>query len=393
MESFKILLVSEGIAAFGGIATYIRLLARSLQVRGHTVLCLTTNYRGDGFPELSSSLPCHDLSGIMLTWRKPVIAARLINRIEPDVVIGNHCSLLQYSLPLLKKPTRTVVVLHSDDPRFYRTAARNRQHVFRWVAPCPALKSAFQSYIPPRERARVRTIPHAVDDLVFFDRAQLMTRSRQITFVGYIARNKGADLLPCVMARVLAQHPDATLRIIGYGPLRATVEAEFTARGMQRNVTFTGPVGAQELAILLRSSRVFLLPTRVEGFGLAIAEAMMCGAVPVVTFLPGVTDQIIEEGVSGFLCGLDDVETFADRVNQLLSEAKWREFSHSATHQAVDRFSVNRAVDSYESLFREPLDPELSRTKSIFTWAIRTLFAHAKERARGLRAAWIPVVE
>lgn len=377
----SIVLVFEGIGKYGGMASYGVNLATALQARGWQVNCIATNYRGEGFTEFGTRVACHDLSTVPLSLRKPFVAAAMVNQLAPDILLINHCSLMHYALPLLDAQTKPVVVLHSDDPAFYRIAGRFAGKVFRWVAPTPKLATEFAARFGIDVR-RIQIIPHGIDSRWFSSPASDTTRiPGRLVFVGFIAENKGADLLPDILSGVLTKHPAASLAIVGYGPLRPALEEEFARRGLAERVTFTGKLPPEGVAQVMRESEMLLLPTQVEGFGLVIAEAMMCGTVPVISHLDGITDSIVAPAETGLLVNRQDAAGFAAAVSELLGNAPRRQRMGVAAAQAArERFSTTAMLDAYLSLFAEADDRLWKNPSGWIGWTFATARQLLKER-------------
>ncbi len=286
----------------------------------------------------------------------------------------NHCPLAQYTLPLLHCSIKPVSVIHSDDIRFYRAAAIFRERIFRWVAPTVKVAQVSHMFVGSKNRRRLSVIPHGIRNDLFHKDYQRVGPSGKIAFVGYIAENKGADLLPQILHEITKSHKEAHLTVVGYGPLRDHLERQFQDRGIIRNVTFTGPLAQHDVAEILRKTDVFLLPTRVEGFGLSIAEAMLCGTVPVVTRIAGVTDQLVNDERSGFLVKQDDVHGFAGAIKRLLSEKKlFHKVSACASRESRERFSIMRMVDDYDRLFSEEDDRPKQKQGNKIRWLLELL--------------------
>jgi glycosyltransferase involved in cell wall biosynthesis len=70
-------------------------------------------------------------------------------------------------------------------------------------------------------------------------------------------------------------------------------------------------------------SDILIFPSRLEGFGYPVAEAMACGK-PVVCTNYASLPELVEEGQGGYLCPVDDVEAFAERIRHLGKEADLR---------------------------------------------------------------------
>ncbi len=382
-SQFRLFVAAPGFNAVGGLETFLSHTVHALSARGWDVHCMATSYNGDNVSDLQRIATCHDLSSLPLSPNKVFQAAQLINKTAPHILFMNHCPLAQYALPLLHRSIKPVSVIHSDDRRFYRTAAIFREYVFRWVAPTIKVAQDSHMYVGAKNRSRVSVIPHGIHLDMFHSDSRRIRPTGKIVFVGYIAENKGADLLPQIMQEITESHMKAHLTIVGYGPLRENLERQFQESGIIRNVTFTGPLSQHGVAQILRGADVLLLPTRIEGFGLSIAEAMLCGTVPVVTRIAGVTDQLIKDGRNGFLVKQDDVYGFAAAIRFLLSEKnRFQEVAECASREGKERFSLKRMIDDYERLFSEEDDRPKHKQGNKTGWFLELLpevFRHSSQ--------------
>jgi len=368
----------------GGIETYVRNVVQGFYDTGWQVHCVATNRRGDAFDRLGNGIVWHDLSTLPLNPNKVFAAAKLVNRINPDILLLNNCSLLHYALPILNSSIKTVVVLHSDDARFYNVAALFARRICRWVAPTPGLASSFRKYLPSARRVAVRHIPHGVSEERFYSEKFKQGGNPTITFVGFMAINKGADLLPEIMGQVITYHPNARLNVVGYGPLIERLKEDFSELGLDGQCVFTGPLSPQRIAEVLATSDIFLLPTRIEGFGLAIAEAMMSGAVPVVSRLVEITDTIVTHNETGMLVEVDDIEGFSSAIINLLSNpARLSSMKKAAQKDAREKFSLQRMIYDYKRLFEEEDDRPVLPRCGVVGWAFETIREMMKKSPDG----------
>ena len=196
---------------------------------------------------------------------------------------------------------------------------------------------------------------------------------------------KGSDMLPLILEPVTQGFPDIEITITGKGPLRSLLEKRLNEKKIK--AAFTGYVTAAQVAKILRDTEILLLPSRVEGFGLIIVEAMLCGAVPVVSHLPGITDDIIEDGVTGTLVESGNVEGFADAIVGLLKDPERLVLmSEAARESAVQRYSVERMLDAYEVLFDEDDDRERMPRRGTIGW-IREMIGEVIDR--GIDRQWL----
>jgi glycosyltransferase involved in cell wall biosynthesis len=170
---------------------------------------------------------------------------------------------------------------------------------------------------------------------------------------------KAVDVLIRAAHAVLDRVPVARLAIIGNGPMRAALERQAAALTLDDRVRFfdyRGPSARQ-----LRSIDVFVLPSRYEPFGIALAEAMACG-VPQVTTGVGGTAEVVRDGETGLLCRPGDPADLAEKIVRLLSDEQLRARLSEASRQRYRRcFTLDRMLDETAALFDHAAESEPMR--------------------------------
>lgn len=163
----------------------------------------------------------------------------------------------------------------------------------------------------------------------------------KLLFVGNLIRRKGADLLPKIMDRLgpaFELHYTSGLR---------------TPRNLagHANMKPLGKLTRSELRDAYRQADIVLFPSRFEGFGYAAAEAMACGT-PVVTTGASSLPELVDNGVTGCLCAIDDVAEFANSIRDLSNNPNaLRKMGAAARSTAVSRFSLAQMAKEYETIF------------------------------------------
>lgn len=162
-------------------------------------------------------------------------------------------------------------------------------------------------------------------------------------------------VLDCVHILALVRREvDAELVMVGDGPLRAPAEELSRDLGVEEHVFFWGKQSHVER--IFPSMHVLLLPSELEAFGLAALEAMACGVPPVAARSGGVP-ELVNDGVTGFLEPVGDIEAQARRVVELLcNEALYERMSAAAREDAVARFTTETIIPKYESVYRRVLE-------------------------------------
>jgi len=171
----------------------------------------------------------------------------------------------------------------------------------------------------------------------------------------HVSNFRPVKRVPDVLAvfdRVRREIP-ARLLLIGDGPDRSLAERFARQRGFEDRATFLGNVAAVET--ILPATRLMLLPSDAESFGLAALEAMACG-VPVIGTAAGGLPEVVEDGRSGFLLPVGDVEGMAAAALRLLrDEELWKSFSTEARRRAEREFPTDALVERYRALYEATL--------------------------------------
>jgi len=122
--------------------------------------------------------------------------------------------------------------------------------------------------------------------------------------------------------------------------------------GIAAQVQFLGHTHSRDV---LWASDVCVLPSRQEGFALAIIEAMLCGVVPIRTPAAGAAEQI-DDGTSGFIVPFEDSAALAERLYTLLSDPDCRSRMSAATlEKGRTQFSAKVMVDRTIGVYKEVL--------------------------------------
>ncbi len=146
----------------------------------------------------------------------------------------------------------------------------------------------------------------------------------------------------------------ARLVMIGDGPDRAPAEELARKLGVQNDVLFLGQ--QNEVQEKLSQADLFLLPSRLESFGLAALEAMAC-ETPVIATNVGGLPEVVENGVDGYLVEPGDVKTAGKYAIELLSRAdRGREMGQLARVHARKKFCANDVIPKYEAYYEQVLE-------------------------------------
>ncbi|MCF7810938.1 N-acetyl-alpha-D-glucosaminyl L-malate synthase BshA [bacterium] len=144
------------------------------------------------------------------------------------------------------------------------------------------------------------------------------------------------------------------LILIGDGPeLNAAIESVKGENAYEDLIVLGSRDSVEEI---IGSADLLLLPSETESFGMAALEAMAAGVPPLASNVGGLP-EVIDDGITGCLTTVGDVDEMIRRAIELLSdENKRRQMGENARGAAFNKFNINTALDEYEDLYGNGLN-------------------------------------
>ena len=165
--------------------------------------------------------------------------------------------------------------------------------------------------IDPRKTA---IIPHGVNAQVFSPNGA--PREPVVLFAGSLIERKGVRTLIQAMALLRRRHPESRLEIIGDGPQRRELSQLAARSGLSDHVRFSGSLPPSEVARRMRRCELFVLPSREEGQGVAMLEALASGTPCVASNVGGIPEILSPEW--GALVPPEDPQALASAMQEIL---------------------------------------------------------------------------
>ena len=297
--------------------------------------------------------------------------ARFVRRHEIEIVhahMARDYPLAAYATRR-NSATRLIITRHVLFP-LNRLHTITLSRVARVIAVSEAVARQLRAQgLAPRERIVV--VPNGVDiqrfdnALLQFDRAEFCRQWKipenclLAGTVGEIKSLKGHEDFLRAAARILRRFPNAQFLIAGADTSRtkehrAALTELIAKLDLGKHVHLFGWL--DDIAQFYCALDVFVSASQTESFGLAIVEAMACGTAVVATATEG-AKEIIENGETGLLVAVGDVEALADTVTSLIDNAdEQHRIGMFARETARERFSLERMVDETEKIYQETLD-------------------------------------
>ncbi|MDH1706020.1 glycosyltransferase family 4 protein [Acinetobacter johnsonii] len=256
-------------------------------------------------------------------------------------------------------PIVATVHLCVQDPTYlaYKSLAQKLYHQF-WVTPIERknftqanIVTAVSQYTATCVESifgieSTQVVYNGIDTDIFKNQPQITkdkTRPFRLLFVGTNSIRKGFDLLPQIMNKL---GDDFELLYTN-----SSKKLPQLPKNM-KPLPYLDPI---KLAKLYQTADALIFPSRLEGFGLVVAEAMAAG-LPVIVANSSALTELVKHGKTGFLCAKDDIDFFITAIYQLYQDPMLKcEIAHNARLYVEQNFNIDIMVENYVKIYKKML--------------------------------------
>lgn len=187
----------------------------------------------------------------------------------------------------------------------------------------------------------------------------ISAQGNNIIHVARLTEKKGTTYLLRAFSILANSYPDATLTIVGDGPLRSSLEEEARTLGVAPRVHFLGSVPFEKTQQLIARSTMLILPSitaangDAEGLGMVTQEAGALGIPVVVSDSGGIAEAVVNEQ-TGYIVPEKNVEALADRIGRLLGDhGMARQMGLYAREHIEKNFNIKKQSAKLEGIYGE----------------------------------------
>lgn len=358
----KLLYITNGIKGAAGLERVLSVKASYLADKlDYEVHILALNNNGEKpFYDFSPKIVMHDIAvgGNPVSYLKSYIGGikSVVTKVKPDVISVCDDGLKGFFLPMiLRKPCPMIYERHvskvislGENPSALKQISIGFQFLLM-----NQLGKTFDRFVvltnDNKKEWNLNNLEVISNPLSFYPAESSPLDSKKVIAVGRQGYQKGFDRLLKSWVTIEEKHPDWTLEIYGKRIPSQRIP-ELAAELSLKNVSFFEPV--KEIDKKYLESSVFAFPSRFEGFGMVLIEAMACG-VPCVSFdCPCGPADIIREGEDGFLVQNDDIGAFTGRLLKLIEDGNLRLSMGKNAKQNVKRYLPEAIVPQWDGLFK-----------------------------------------
>ena len=274
---------------------------------------------------------------------------KALAEIQPDIVV---CMTAQHVRRLLRVKGHIPLVveshmnfIHPDKwTQWLQTHLNNI-----WIGKAEAVVTLTDR--DAEDWRRVSNHVHVIPNMVHLNDTNLFSdyTAKRVLFVGRFEEQKNIVELISIWQLVHPKFPDWKLDMYGDGSLWEKYKNEVDALNI--NIEIHKPTA--QIMDVYRNSRIFVLTSLYEPFGLVIPEAMSCG-LPVVSYdSPYGPASIISDCEDGFLIPMHHQQAFADRLCQLMGDEELRIEMGKRAIASSQRFSADKIMPVWQRLFKD----------------------------------------
>lgn len=251
-------------------------------------------------------------------------------------------------------PIIATVHLCVQDPAYvqYKTLAQKIYHQF-WITPIEKKCFSSVNFITSVSQYTaksvedifnikgVKVIYNGINTNIFHEYKQNSTNNKtfRLLFVGTNSIRKGFDLLPQIMEQ------------LGDGFELLYTNTNPKNLILHKNMKPLPYLNSTELAQLYSSVDALIFPSRLEGFGLVVAEAMACG-LPVIIADSSALTELVDHNITGFLCEKDNINDFVQTIQNLKNNPQiCKTIGTRARDISTKKFNISNMVEEYKKLY------------------------------------------
>lgn len=349
-------------------------LCKALAARGHELRVLTTMVPGLAGREKVEGYNVRRI----ITGRRSLFRAsffsmagyivagllpglQLLRRWKPDVIHAHFAvptGVLAYLLSRLSGVPYILTAHLGDVPggvpqktdRWFRLVYPLTPPIWRRASKVVAVSSYTRDIALKHYSVPIQVIPNGV----FLSEKLPQARSRgdppRLIFAGRFQPQKNLPFLVEVLSRVVDLAWQCVL--IGDGPSRPMVEATIHELGLSERIRLEGWVSEEQVLNWLGESDVLVMPSLSEGLPVIGIQALAQGLAIIANRTGGLVD-LVDEGVNGKLCDVNDGECFESSLRWCLQDQNRLQRMKEASFSMASRYDINNAAGEYEDVFAE----------------------------------------
>lgn len=363
----KLLYITNGINGAGGLERVLSIKASYLAEEFDydvTILSLNNN-DSNPFYEFSKKIKfvSIEVNGSIFTYIKGYKKGlqKQVKTLQPDVICVCDDGLKAFFIPQFLRTNASIIYerhvskeieMNENYNLLKKTSIKIKWMLMNWLA------AYFSSFIVltngnVKEWKSLKNTQVIPNPLSFYPEHASTLQNKKVIAVGKQGYQKGYDRLLSAWKMVVEKYPDWHLEIYGTIAPEMKLAAQSQELNIENRVHFYPP--EKDIQSKYLDASIYVMPSRFEGFGMVLIEAMACG-LPCVSFdCPQGPADIISHLEDGFLIENGNIEQMANTIIHLIEDESLRIKMGSAAKQNVQRYLPKNIMDQWDDLFKSLL--------------------------------------
>ncbi|MFP2994580.1 glycosyltransferase family 4 protein [Spongiivirga sp. MCCC 1A20706] len=362
----KLLYITNRVSGSGGLERVLSIKAGMLAENyDYEIHIITLDQQNEAlFYQFSDQLIFHDVNTKGSFWGYLKGLRNKVKSIKPDIISVCDDGLKGFFVPyFLRKPCPMIYERHASKNIFINSDnsswVKKIQYAFyNWLMNFGG-KNYDSLVVLTNENLKewnLKNLKVIANPLSFFPTKKATLSAKKVIAVGSHNFQKGFDRLLTIWLEVVKEFPDWKLDIYGKIDADKKYVKQAIALGLQETVSFHKPV--KDIQEKYNKSSVFVLPSRSEGFGMVLIEAMANG-VPCVSFeCPSGPKDIITHSEDGFLVENGNLEAFTRYLKLLMNDENLRTQMGEKARDNINRYLPEVILPEWDYLFKSLIEKE-----------------------------------
>ena len=284
-----------------------------------------------------------------------LLVRKLIKSVKPQILhMHDDISVFLGTLSSLWMRHKTICTLHETN--LWKTWLKEKitkyisiKLIDRFIAISEAVKDDFMLGTSMNEE-RINVVANGIP-LEKFRRRGECSNPREIICVARLVHiKKGQDILIRAISILKKEGMECFCKLVGKGESRQYLEVLSKKCNVADNIIFLG--NRSDVPELLANAGIFVLPSRYEGFGIVIIEAMAAG-IPVIASKIDGPKEIISHGQNGLLFENENVIDLAEKIKMLCNDNNLRDRLVNNALVSAQEYSIEKMYERYISAYTD----------------------------------------
>ena len=198
---------------------------------------------------------------------------------------------------------------------------------------------------------RVVVIPNGLNPEIYSKNISKV--KNQVIYVGRLVFYKNLPIIIESFKNVVREIPDATLIIVGDGPMKEELYKLTLKLNLEKNIVFQGNISDEQKIKAISESQILLNPSLVEGFGIVVLEGFACKK-PVIVSDSKPLSELINDGMDGFIVKSDSVLEWSEKIIELMKNPqKAEKMGKSGFQKLCQNYLLSCLVDDLLHLYED----------------------------------------